>query len=132
MVTWPHLQYNLSHETIFSKYFNFKKAWSGKFCWNHQNCKACLFKHYLKTKKKTKESMKLRIKMESLSVLFDKVKFADFQWKNTDVSRTQEVRHVIHIFLASSLGITVPSFIIVGCTWHIFGCGELYSYRGVL
>ena len=44
-------------------------------------------------------------------------KFADFRWKNADVSRTQRVCHVIHIFFGSSLGkevITMPSFSIVG------------------
>ena len=42
--------------------------------------------------------------MQSISVFFDVVKFADFLWKNADVSRTQEVCHVIHIFFESSLG----------------------------
>ena len=37
------------------------------------------------------------MKMQSLSVFLDIAKFADFRWKNTDVSRTQGVCHVIHI-----------------------------------
>ena len=31
-------------------------------------------------------------------------KFADFGWKNADVSRTQELCHVIYIFFGSTLG----------------------------
>ena len=37
--------------------------------------------------------------MQSISVFLDIKNFADFRWKNTDVSRTQGVCHVIHIFL---------------------------------
>ena len=42
--------------------------------------------------------------MESKSVFLDKAKFADFRLKKADVSRTQKVCHVIHIFFGSSLG----------------------------
>ena len=42
--------------------------------------------------------------MQSISVFFDKAKFADFRLKNADVSRIQRVCHVIHIFFGSSLG----------------------------
>ena len=42
--------------------------------------------------------------MQSISVFFDMTKFTDFQLKNADVSRTQKVCHVIHIFFGSSLG----------------------------
>ena len=43
--------------------------------------------------------------MQSISVVFlDITKFADFWLKNTDVSRTQGVCHVIHIFFGYSLG----------------------------
>ena len=42
--------------------------------------------------------------MESISIFLDIVKFADFRWKNADVSRTQGVCHLIHIFFGSSLG----------------------------
>ena len=42
--------------------------------------------------------------MQSISVFLDIAKFADFRWKNADVSRTQEVCHVISIFFGSSLG----------------------------
>ena len=34
-----------------------------------------------------------------MSVFLDIAKFADFRSENADVSRTQEVCHVIHIFL---------------------------------
>ena len=47
---------------------------------------------------------KLLIKMQYISVFLDIAKFADFQWKNDHVSRTQEMSHVIHIFFGSSLG----------------------------
>ena len=43
-------------------------------------------------------------KVQSMSVFLDITKFADFRWKNADVSRTQGVCHVIHIFFGSSLG----------------------------
>ena len=42
--------------------------------------------------------------MQSISVFSDIAKFADFQRKNADVSRTQGVCHLIHIFFGSSLG----------------------------
>ena len=40
----------------------------------------------------------------SNSAFLDIAKFADFQWKNTDASRTHRVCHVIPIFLGSSSG----------------------------
>ena len=42
--------------------------------------------------------------MRSISVFLDIAKFADFRRENADVSRTQGVCHVIHIFFGSSLG----------------------------
>ena len=42
--------------------------------------------------------------MQSISIFLDTVKFADFQSKNADVSKTQGVCHVIQIFFGSSLG----------------------------
>ena len=36
--------------------------------------------------------------MQFISVFLDKFKFSDFQWKNDDASRTQEVFHMIHTF----------------------------------
>ena len=42
--------------------------------------------------------------MESISVFLDIAKFADFWLKNADVSRSQGVRHVIHIVFGTSLG----------------------------
>ena len=51
--------------------------------------------------------------------------FSDFQGKNADVSRTQVVCHVIHIFFGSSLGKVYhsPIFIIVGYVSQILGRG---------
>ena len=42
--------------------------------------------------------------MESISVFLDTTKFANFSWKNADVSITQGVCHVIHILFGSHLG----------------------------
>ena len=42
--------------------------------------------------------------MESIFVFLDIEKFADFWYKNIDVSRTQGMCHVIHIVFGSSLG----------------------------
>ena len=40
--------------------------------------------------------------MQSISVLLDIAKFADFSTKNADVNRLQGMCHVIHIFFGSS------------------------------
>ena len=42
--------------------------------------------------------------MQSISVFSDIAKFADFQWKNADFRRNQEMCHVINIFFQFSLG----------------------------
>ena len=42
--------------------------------------------------------------MQSISVFLDITKFANFWWKNADVSRTQRLCHVIQIFFESSPG----------------------------
>ena len=42
--------------------------------------------------------------MQSIPVFPDIVKIDDFRLKNADVSRTQEVWHVIYVFIGSSLG----------------------------
>ena len=42
--------------------------------------------------------------MQSISVSHDIEKFADFQWKNADVSRTQGMCHMIHTFFGPSIG----------------------------
>ena len=42
--------------------------------------------------------------MQFLTAFSDIVKFADFQWKNVDASKNQEMNHMIHIFFRSSLG----------------------------
>ena len=44
--------------------------------------------------------------MQSISVFLDIAKFADLRRTNADVSRTQGMCHVIHIFFGSSLGKT--------------------------
>ena len=42
--------------------------------------------------------------MQSISVFLDVAKFADFRSKTADLSRTQEMCYVIHIFFGFSLG----------------------------
>ena len=42
--------------------------------------------------------------MQSIYVFLDIPKITDFWWKNANVSRTQGVRHVIYMFLRSTLG----------------------------
>ena len=42
--------------------------------------------------------------MQSISVFLDIAKFADFRRKNSDASRAQGVRLVIHVFCGSFLG----------------------------
>ena len=42
--------------------------------------------------------------MQSISVFSGIAKFADSRWKNGDVSRTQGVCYVIHIYFGSSSG----------------------------
>ena len=42
--------------------------------------------------------------MQSVSVFLEIAKFADFVRQNIDVSRTQGMYHLIHIFFGSSLG----------------------------
>ena len=44
------------------------------------------------------------IKMQPMSVFLDITKVANFQWKNADVSRTQDVCHMIYMVFGSSLG----------------------------
>ena len=53
--------------------------------------------------KEVKKS-KLCIKTQSIPVFLDITKTADLRLKNTDVSRTQGMFHVIYIFFGSSLG----------------------------
>ena len=42
--------------------------------------------------------------MQSISSFHDKTKFTDFQGRNGDVSRSQGVCHVIHVFIGWTLG----------------------------
>ena len=43
-------------------------------------------------------------KIQAIPVFLNIAKFVDFRQKNTNVSRTQGVCHVIHICFGSSLG----------------------------
>ena len=47
--------------------------------------------------------------MQSISVFLEIAKFADFQWRYPDVSRTQEMCHMIHIFFGFSLEVKCNS-----------------------
>ena len=60
-------------------------------------------KQSLKTQEKLKE-LEICIKIESISVFLVIAKFVDLRWNNADVSRTQGVGHMTHIFFGSSLG----------------------------
>ena len=42
--------------------------------------------------------------MQSIFVFLDRAKFADFRFKNADVSITQGVCHMIYIIFGTSLG----------------------------
>ena len=61
-----------------------------------------LLKKPLKTQKKWKE-LETIIKVRCISLSLDLKKVADFQWKNADSTRTQEVCHAIYKFFGSSL-----------------------------
>ena len=52
--------------------------------------------------------------MQSISAFLDTTKVADFRWKHAEIRRAQVVCHMIYLFFGSSLGVTLPSFFIVG------------------
>ena len=56
-----------------------------------------------------------KVKSQALFVFLDIAKFADFWWKNADVSRTQGGYHVIYLFFASSS--------------HKVNCAKLHRFR---
>ena len=60
-------------------------------------------KTIFKDSKKVKE-LEIMYQNAIYTVFLDKVKFADFLSKNYDVSRTQGMCHLIHMFFGSSLG----------------------------
>ena len=67
--------------------------------------------------------------MQSIFVFSDITKFADFRWKNADVSRIQGVGHKIHIFFGSSLGQVSPLPILTfaGYVWQILGTVDIFG-----
>ena len=64
--------------------------------------------------------------MYYISAFLEIRKVADFRWKNDDVSRSQECVTWCIYFLE---GISVPSFIIVGYMWQIFGRRVFLSFH---
>ena len=54
--------------------------------------------------------------MQSISLFVDITKVNDLMFKNANVSGTQEVSHVVYMFLRSSLG-TLPFLIVGGGRW---------------
>ena len=54
--------------------------------------------------------------MQSISVFVDVIKANDLMFKNANVNGTQEVSHVVYMFLRSSLG-TLPFLIVGGGRW---------------
>ena len=67
--------------------------------------------------------------MWSALAFLDLTKFSDLRWKNTNVNRTQGLRHVIYIFfwIFSRLDVSVPSFMIVEYVWEILGRGGFFA-----
>ena len=63
--------------------------------------------------KKSEKNYKLCVAIQSISVFVDIRKVNDFRFKNANVSGTQEVSHVVYMFLKSSLG-TLPFLIVWG------------------
>ena len=63
-----------------------------------------LIKKIIKDPKEVKRIRNYVPKLQTISAFSDIAKFADFRWKNADVSTIQGVCHVIHIFFGSSLG----------------------------
>ena len=83
--------------TFISKHLYFEKAWSSQFCWHHQNSNYIYLKKSPKTQKKLK-NQNLFTKTQSISEFSGIAKLADFWSKSVDISRTERVYHVIHIF----------------------------------
>ena len=79
----------------FSKFLYFKKAYRSHFYWHPKNCNHVFLKKSSKTWKRLKELEIIR-QIRSKYVFLRRAKFADYQWKNTDFSRTQGVRQVIY------------------------------------
>ena len=60
-------------------------------------------KTIFKDPKKLKE-LKIMYQMQSISVFFDIGKFAEFWWRNAEISSNQEWYHMIHVLFESFLG----------------------------
>ena len=95
---------NYKDINFISKYLYFKKASRVASFADIIKNSTMFIKNNLWRLKKSLAIWKLCIKMQSIPVFPDITKIADFRWKNADVSRTQGVCHVIHIFFGSSLG----------------------------
>ena len=82
---------------------------------------------FIKTIFKTQKKIK-RIRnysQSSIYICFSSCnKVCRFSVKNADVSRSQRVFYMI---FGSSLGVTVPSLIIIGYIWQISGRGRLFA-----
>ena len=61
-------------------------------------------KHSLKTQEKLKELEIMYQNAIYICIFLDITKFADFRWKNPDVSRNQGVCQAIYTFFGSSFG----------------------------
>ena len=71
-------------------------------------------KTIFKDSKKKLRELETIFKVQSKSVFLHATKFEDFWQKNADVSRSKGLSYMIHMIFGSYLGITVPSFIVVG------------------
>ena len=104
MVTWPHLQYNLSRvvgRNYDVTYFKVSLFYKGLPFLSKQPLKTPPPPNKKKKKKKIKRIRNYTQKMQSISVFLDMTNVADFRRKNVDVSTTQEVCHMIYIFFRS-------------------------------
>ena len=56
--------------------------------------------------KDSRKAIRIRnyVLKRNLFAFYDRTKFSDFRWKIADVSRSQGVCHMIHIFFGSFLG----------------------------
>ena len=89
--------------TFISIYLSLRKGWGRAFADILKVSTMFIITIY-KDSRKVKINRNHVSKYNLLSVFLDIVKFANFRWKNADVSRIQGVCHVIHIFFGSSLG----------------------------
>ena len=73
---------------------------------------------FIKKLKKSLKNYKFCTEIESISVILDKAKSADFWWNNSDVSRTEGVFHMIHIFIFFGFALG-----------NVYNCAKFHHFR---